>query len=110
MAKKPCLYRERRNGALLGIESKLPYHPVLDVIGELYESMRRIAINWLQHGLTESEVEKRLQKEFNIQWAYADSIATEAKQTFDQLKTAKQNNIAALKERIKAKEKNSKNL
>jgi len=100
----------KKHGALLGIEAKLSYHPVLEVIGELYESMRRIAINWLQHGLTETEVEKRLQKEFNIQWAYADSIATEAKQTYDQLTTAKQNNITALKERIKAKEKNSKNI
>ena len=100
----------KKHGALLGIEAKLSYHPVLEVIGELYESMRRIAINWLQHGLTETEVEKRLQKEFNIQWAYADSMATEAKQTYDQLKTAKQNNITALKERIKAKEKNSKNI
>ncbi|MBR8826675.1 MAG: hypothetical protein DSM107014_02015 [Gomphosphaeria aponina SAG 52.96 = DSM 107014] len=110
MAKKLCPEGQGRSGAQIGIEAKLVYHPVLDVIGELYESMRRTAINWLQQGLTESKVEKRLQKEFDIQWAYADSMATEAKQTFDQLKTAKQNNITTLKEKIRAKEKNSKNI
>jgi hypothetical protein len=57
----------KKHGAQIGIEAKLTYIPVLDLIGEFYESMRRTAINWLQHGLTESEVEKKLQKEFNIQ-------------------------------------------
>ncbi len=36
-------------------------------------------------------VEKRLQKQFGIQWAWADSIAKEAQQCFEQLKTAKMN-------------------
>ncbi|GFZ98205.1 hypothetical protein CYANOKiyG1_09400 [Okeania sp. KiyG1] len=36
-----------------------------------------------------SELEKRLMKQFNIQWAYADSIATEARTCLNQLKTAK---------------------
>ncbi|MBR8827854.1 MAG: IS200/IS605 family accessory protein TnpB-related protein [Gomphosphaeria aponina SAG 52.96 = DSM 107014] len=98
------------HGVIQKIEAKLIYHPTLDAYGEFYESVRRTAINWLQHGLTESDIEKKLQKEFDIQWAYADSIATEAKQTYDQLKTAKPSNIPSLQEKIKAKEKNSKNI
>ncbi len=100
----------KKHGLLLGIEAKIEYHPTLEALGVFYEALRRKALNWLQSGLieselNESEVEKRLQKEYGIQWAWADSISNEAKQTLDQLKTAKDNNIIALKERIKAKEK-----
>ncbi len=98
----------KKHGLLLGIEAKIKYHPTLDALGVFYEALRRKALNWLQSGLIESEVEKRLQKEYGIQWAWADSLANEAKQTLDQLKTAKDNNITALKERIKAKEKKAK--
>ncbi|MBR8829802.1 MAG: hypothetical protein N5P05_001243 [Chroococcopsis gigantea SAG 12.99] len=95
----------RQHGLSVGIETKIHYHPILDVIGEYYESWRRTALNWLQSGLTEKEVEKKLQKEFNLQWAWADSIATEALSTLAQLRTSKENNITDLKNRIKAKNK-----
>jgi IS605 OrfB family transposase len=100
----------KKHGRLLGIEAKIEAHPTLEAIGVYYESLRRVALNWLQKGLRESEVEKNLQKEYGIQWAIADSLATEAKQTLDQLKTAKANNLTALKARIKAKEKKAKEL
>lgn len=98
---------KKNHGLSIGIESKIEYNPILEAIGISYESWRRTAINWLQKGLTEIEVEKRLQSEFNLQWAWADSIATEASQTYDQLTTAKANNIAELKIRIKEKAKKS---
>ena len=98
----------KRHGHQVGVEAKIEYHPALDVIGVNYESWRRTALNWLQDGLTEDEVEKRLQKEFNIQWGWADSIATEAKQVFNQLRTAKENNINRIKDNIKAKVKKAK--
>jgi len=93
----------KQHGQTIGIEAKIEYVAGLELIGEYYESWRRTALNWLQLGLTEAEVEKRLQKDFNLQWAWADSIATEAKQTYDQLKTAKTNQITLINTRIKAK-------
>ena len=93
----------KNHGQSIGIEAKIEYHSALESLGFYYESWRRSALNWLQNGLSESEVEKKLQREFNLQWAWADSIATEAKQVFDQLTTAKQLHIEQIKQRIKAK-------
>jgi IS605 OrfB family transposase len=98
----------KNHGQSIGIEAKIEYHSALESLGFYYESWRRTALNWLQTGLTEAEVEKKLQREFNLQWAWADSIATEAKQTFDQLTTAKQLQIEQIKQRIKVKTKNAK--
>lgn len=95
----------KSHGAQVGVEAKIEYHPMLEVLGSCYESWRRTALNWLQSGLTEDVVEKRLQQEFNIDWAWADSIATEAKGCFDQLVTARELNIARIKEQIKKKTK-----
>jgi IS605 OrfB family transposase len=95
----------KKHGLQIGVESTIEYCSALDGIGQSYESWRRTAINWLQSGLSEDAVEKRLQKVFGLQWGWADSIATEAVQCLDQLKTAKTNQIAQLKERIKAKSK-----
>ncbi len=93
----------RRHGSQVGIETKIKYHPALEILGTKYESWRRTAVNWFQSGLTEDEVEKRLQSTFDIDWAWADSIATEAKQCFDQSATAKELNIDRIKEQIKNK-------
>ncbi|NET44330.1 hypothetical protein [Okeania sp. SIO2B3] len=92
------------NGALTGIEAKIEYHAVFEELGALYESWKRSAVNWMQtEKLSESEVEKRLMKKFNIQWAYADSIATEARTCLNQLKTAKNNYITKLEFQLSAK-------
>ncbi|HEY9706567.1 MAG TPA: hypothetical protein V6D48_00010, partial [Oculatellaceae cyanobacterium] len=64
----------RRQGSQIGIEAKIEYHSALEILGTKYESWRRAALNWLQSGLTEDEVEKRLQSTFDIDWAWADSI------------------------------------
>lgn len=98
----------RRQGSQIGIEAKIEYHSALEILGTKYESWRRAALNWLQSGLTEDEVEKRLQSTFDIDWAWADSIATEAKQCLDQLATAKKLNISRIKEQIKKKLKRAK--
>ena len=91
----------RRQGSQIGIEAKIEYHSALEILGTKYESWRRAALNWLQSGLTEDEVEKRLQSTVDIDWAWADSIATEAKQCLDQLATAKKLNISRIKEQIR---------
>jgi IS605 OrfB family transposase len=96
------------HGSQVGIEAKIEYHPALEILSTCYESWRRTALNWLQSGLTEDEVEKRLQSHFDIDWAWADSIATEARQCLDQLATAKELNIARIKEQIKKKTKRAK--
>jgi IS605 OrfB family transposase len=100
----------RRHGSQVGIEAKIEDHPTIEILGTKYESWRRTALSWLQSGLTEDEVEKRLQSTFDIDWAWADSIATEAKQGLDQLATAKELNITRIKEQIKKKLKRAKDI
>jgi hypothetical protein len=90
-------------GQQIGIEAKIKYTPALDVLGNCYESIRRCGLNDMQKGLSESDLEKEYQSRFNMQWAWADSIASSVKQTYSQLKTAKQINIARIKEQIKKK-------
>ncbi len=98
------LVMAKSHGSLRGIEAKIEYHPVFEELGALYESWKRSALNWMQtEKLPESVVEKRLMKQFNIQWAWADSIAPEARACLSQLKTAKTNNITKLEVQIKAK-------
>ncbi|MDJ0534478.1 MAG: hypothetical protein QNJ70_18695 [Xenococcaceae cyanobacterium MO_207.B15] len=92
-------------GLRIGIEAKIKYNQILDVLGLKYESMRRTGLNDMQHGMSENEIEKSYQSRFNIQWAWADSIAREVKQTHSQLTTAKKLNIARIKEQIKKKTK-----
>lgn len=96
------------HGSQVGIEAKIEYHPALEILGTKYETWRRTALNWLQSGLTEDQVEKRLQSTFDIDWAWADSVATEAQQTLEQLITAKKLNITRIKEQIKKKLKRAK--
>lgn len=98
----------KNHGLQIGIEAKIEYHPIFEDLGSAYESWRRSAFTLLQSGLSEEEIEKRMQAQFTLQWAWADSIATEAKQCFDQLETASSNQISQLKERIKAKTKKAK--
>ncbi|MCL1473721.1 hypothetical protein [Argonema antarcticum] len=100
----------KKHGHQVGIEAKIEYHPTLEILGFRYESWRRTALNWFQSGLTEDEVEKRLQKEFDVDWAWADSIATEAKQCLAQLESARASNIARIEELIKKKENRAKAL
>ncbi len=90
-------------GLRVGIESKIEYVPILDVLGDNYERLRRTGLNDMQQGMSESSIEKSYQSKFNIQWAWADSIATEVKQTYSQLTTAKKLNIARIREQIKKK-------
>lgn len=92
-------------GLRVGIEAKIKYSPILDIWGDRYESIRRTGLNDMQRGMSENEIEKSYQSRFNLQWAWADSIATEVKQTYKQLTTAKKLNIARIKEQIKKKTK-----
>ena len=74
----------------------------------MYESIRRTALNDLQKGKTETEIEKTYQQLYSLQWAWADTIATDANSTFKQLKTAKKLNIARISQQIKKKIKKAK--
>lgn len=87
---------------LKGIEAKIEYHPFLEDWGNTYQSLLRTALNERQKGLSESEIEKTYQKRFNIQWAWADSLATNASQVYDQLVTAKENQIEQLETDLKS--------
>lgn len=92
-------------GLRRGIEARIEYNPILDVLGDKYESIRRTGLNDMQRGMSENQIEKTYQSRFNLQWAWADSIATEVKQTYKQLTTAKKLNINRLTEQIKKKTK-----
>ncbi|BDA66686.1 transposase, IS605 OrfB family [Calothrix sp. PCC 7716] len=86
----------------VGVEAKLPYHSFMSDWGDKYQSIMRTALNELQHGQSEDYIEKTFQEKFNIDWAWADSIATDAKGTFDQLIEARALRIKALDDDIKA--------
>ena len=92
-------------GLRVGIEAKIEYKLILDVLGNKYESIRRTGLNDMQRGMSENEIEKTYQSRFNLQWAWADSIATEVKQTFKQLTKSKERNINRIKEQIQKKTK-----
>ena len=87
---------------LKGIESKIEFHSFLEDWGDYYSSLLRTALNDRQKGLSSDEIEKTYQKRFKIQWAWADSLATNANQVFDQLTTAKENQIENIKTDLKA--------
>ena len=80
-----------------GIEAKIEYHQFLDDWGNLYQSILRTALNDLQKGIPESEIERTYQKRFNIQWAWADSISTSASGIYEQLISSWENKIEELK-------------
>lgn len=96
-------------GLRIGIETKIDSHPALEQLGFLYESIRRTALSDLQKGKTEKEIEKSYQDRFDLQWAWSDSIATDANSTFKQLKTAKKLNLARISAQITKKTKKAKN-
>lgn len=95
-------------GLRIGIETKIDSHPALEQLGFLYESIRRTALSDLQKGRTEDEIEKSYQSRFGLQWAWSDSIATDANSTFKQLKTAKKQNLARISQQINKKIKKAK--
>lgn len=90
------LYHLRR-----GIEAKLSEHIFLEDWGNYYQSILRTGLNDLQSGQSVEEIERSYQKRFNIQWAWADSITTQVASTFQQLLTAKENQLDELTEDIK---------
>jgi len=95
-------------GLRIGIETKIDSHPALEQLGFLYESIRRTALSDLQKGKSDLEIEKTYQERFGLQWAWSDSIATDANSTFKQLKTAKKPNLARISQQIKKKIKKAK--
>ena len=87
-------------GRMFGCEAIMPYHPFLSDWGTYYQSILRTAVREMIDGASEKEIEKSYQGRFNIRWSWADSIATEAAQKVAQLKTAKDNQISALRDSI----------
>ena len=58
---------QQNSGLRVGIEAKIEYHPILDIWGDKYESMRRTGLNDMQKGMSEEEIEKLYQSRFNLQ-------------------------------------------
>ena len=42
-------------GTRVGIEAKIEYNPICDILGNRYESMRRSGLNDMQKGMSETE-------------------------------------------------------
>ena len=87
---------------LRGIESKIEFHPFLEEWGNSYQSLLRTAVNDRQKGLSEKEIEKHYQTQYNLQWAWVDSLATNASLVHEQLKTAQSNQINQIETDIKS--------
>ncbi|BAZ13113.1 transposase, IS605 OrfB family protein [Calothrix sp. NIES-4071] len=86
----------------VGIEARIDYHPFLDDWGDRYQSIMRTALNALLQGQSEDNIEKSFQSRFDIDWAWADSIATDAKGIFDSLIEARALKIKALNDDLVA--------
>ena len=86
---------------LRGIEAKIEDHPFNEHWGNYYQSLLRTGLNDRQSGLSENEIERTYQKRFNLQWAWADSLATNITQVYDQLTTAKENRKEQLQTDLK---------
>lgn len=98
-------------GRMVGIEAKLSDHvensvTFLEDWGEYYQSILRAGVKQMLDGASESEISKEFQDSFDIQWAWADSVVTEATQRVTQLKTARANQIKQLESSIKSAIKN----
>lgn len=100
--KSKRLSTKTAKGRLFGCEGKLSHHPFLEDWGWHYQSFLRTAVRKMIDGATEDAIEKSFQTRFNIQWAWADSIATEAVQKVRQRHTARDNQIKALNSAIKS--------
>jgi len=87
---------------MFGCEAIIPEYPFLEDWGKYYQSILRTAVREMIDGASEKDIEKSFQTRFNIRWSWADSIATEAAQKVAQLKTARANQISALKDSIKS--------
>lgn len=98
-------------GKMVGIEAKLSDHANKSIIfleewGQYYQSILRTGVTRMLTGTPEDEIEKYFQDRFDIQWAWADSIATESAQKVGQLKTARANHIKQLESSVKSAIKN----
>ena len=62
----------------------------------------RLNDSHMETGIIQKKIEKSYQKKYNIQWAWADSLATNASSVFEQLITAKENQIELLETDLKA--------
>lgn len=108
---KKKLSTKTAKGRLVGIEVSLSGHAnnsitFLEDWGHYYQSILRTGVKRMLAGVSEDEIEKDFQSRFDIQWAWADSIATESAQKVAQLKTAKSNHIKQLEFSIKSAIKN----
>jgi IS605 OrfB family transposase len=117
MAKKKSLYAEltrrslskakdgdgnRTPQIMFGVEAALPDHTFLEDWGAEYQSLFRKSVNLFQAGKSEDDIEKLLQTgDRRVPWAWADSIANDAKGTFAQLEEARERRIAEMQQDIK---------
>ncbi|MEL6164034.1 MAG: transposase [Cyanobacteria bacterium J06628_3] len=86
-----------------GIEACIEKIPEsFEVWGRDYQSLLRKSVKLLQSGQTKEKLSPILQKKYDLQWAWVDSLLTDAKGTVDQLNTAKDNQISELKEDIES--------
>ena len=90
-----------RRGMEAKISSKSPF---IEEWGEDYQSIFRKIVNKMQKGETKKKLSSPLQKELNCQWAWIDSLLTDAQGTIEQLKASRNNQIEDLKSDIKSGE------
>ncbi|MEM9923360.1 MAG: IS200/IS605 family accessory protein TnpB-related protein [Cyanobacteria bacterium P01_D01_bin.50] len=83
----------RRVGIEAKIGSKDSVHPFVFHWADNYQSLYRRGVKDLNAGQSKSNLSKSYQKEFDVQWAWVDSLLTDAGGTIEQLKSSLENQI-----------------
>ena len=98
----------------VGIESKIgiknKIHPFVPHWAADYQSMYRRGAKDLNSGQSKSNLSKSYQKEFDVQWAWVDSLLTDAGGTIEQLKSTLLNQIEELEVDIQSGKERAQNL
>lgn len=69
----------------IGVESRIQNVPFVEHWARDYQSLYRRATNDLNAGGVKNDLLKTYQKEFDLQWAWVDSLLTDSKGTVEQL-------------------------
>lgn len=100
----------RRVGVEGKIGSEETVHPLVLRWAEEYQSIYRSAAKDLNNGKSKSDLSKYYQKKYNVQWAWIDSLLTDAGGTVEQLKASLENQIEELEVDIATGKERARNL
>lgn len=86
----------RRIGVEAKIGSESTVHPFILHWARDYQSIYRSGAKELNQGKSKADLSKSYQKKYDVQWAWVDSLLTDASGTVEQLKASLENQIEEL--------------